>query len=188
VRNGLTKFRRRAIQSIPFHVFDFGPGKMFCPQKFTCKIGCAKLLDCGRNFQSGVGLRFPPQSKKVWLRLCRGMFWRLRVKPFPVSRVKKNGLLVVFVGKRAFSTVFPAPEVISGCPEVIGGHPQVIRGVASVAPGHAQAGAGILQVIPALPEVVGEVHRPAPGSAVIQITVPCGTMPLLGMITMPSRM
>jgi hypothetical protein len=25
------------------------------------------LFDCGQNFQSGVALRFPPQSKKIWL-------------------------------------------------------------------------------------------------------------------------
>jgi hypothetical protein len=29
------------------------------------------LFDCGQSFQSGVALRFPPQSKKIWLRLCR---------------------------------------------------------------------------------------------------------------------
>ena len=27
------------------------------------------LFDCGQSFQSGVALRFPPQSK-IWLRLC----------------------------------------------------------------------------------------------------------------------
>jgi hypothetical protein len=25
------------------------------------------LFDCGPSFQSGVALRFPPQSKKIWL-------------------------------------------------------------------------------------------------------------------------
>jgi hypothetical protein len=25
------------------------------------------LFDCGSSFQSGVALRFPPQSKKLWL-------------------------------------------------------------------------------------------------------------------------
>ena len=29
------------------------------------------LFDCGHSFQSGVALRFPPQSKKIWLRLRR---------------------------------------------------------------------------------------------------------------------
>jgi hypothetical protein len=28
------------------------------------------LFDCGQSFQSGVALRFPPQSKKNRLRLC----------------------------------------------------------------------------------------------------------------------
>jgi hypothetical protein len=32
------------------------------------------LFDCGQSFQSGVALRFPPQSKKTliaaWLHLC----------------------------------------------------------------------------------------------------------------------
>jgi hypothetical protein len=27
------------------------------------------LFDCGQSFQSGVALRFPPQSKFFWLRL-----------------------------------------------------------------------------------------------------------------------
>jgi hypothetical protein len=27
------------------------------------------LFDCGQSFQSGVALRFLPQSKKIWLRL-----------------------------------------------------------------------------------------------------------------------
>jgi hypothetical protein len=31
------------------------------------------LFDCGQSFQSGVALRFPPQSKKIWLRLRRAM-------------------------------------------------------------------------------------------------------------------
>jgi hypothetical protein len=26
------------------------------------------LFDCGQSFQSGVALRFPPQSKKIWRR------------------------------------------------------------------------------------------------------------------------
>ena len=29
------------------------------------------LFDCGQSFQSGVALRFPPQSKKIWLQLRR---------------------------------------------------------------------------------------------------------------------
>ena len=28
------------------------------------------LFDCEPSFQSGVALRFPPQSKKFWVRLC----------------------------------------------------------------------------------------------------------------------
>jgi hypothetical protein len=34
------------------------------------------LFDCGPSFQSGVALRFPPQSKKIWLRLRRAVNFR----------------------------------------------------------------------------------------------------------------
>jgi hypothetical protein len=30
-------------------------------------IAATPLFDCGQSFQSGVVLRFPPQSKKIWL-------------------------------------------------------------------------------------------------------------------------
>jgi hypothetical protein len=30
--------------------------------------------NCGQSFQSSVALRFPPQSKKIWLRLRRAVF------------------------------------------------------------------------------------------------------------------
>jgi hypothetical protein len=33
-------------------------------------VAATPLFDCGQSFQSGVALRFPPQSK-IWLRLCR---------------------------------------------------------------------------------------------------------------------
>jgi hypothetical protein len=33
------------------------------------------LFDCGQSFQSGVALRFPPQSKKIWLRLYHVVFF-----------------------------------------------------------------------------------------------------------------
>jgi hypothetical protein len=33
------------------------------------------LFDCGQSFQSGVALRFPPQSKFFWLRLRRAVFF-----------------------------------------------------------------------------------------------------------------
>jgi hypothetical protein len=32
-------------------------------------VAATPLFDCGQSFQSGVALRFPPQSK-IWLRLC----------------------------------------------------------------------------------------------------------------------
>jgi hypothetical protein len=41
------------------------------------------LFDCGHTFQSGVALRFPPQSKKFWLRLYRTMF----SAPLRLSRI-----------------------------------------------------------------------------------------------------
>jgi hypothetical protein len=37
------------------------------------------LFDCGPSFQSGVALRFPPQSKKIWLRLRRAVFFVVKV-------------------------------------------------------------------------------------------------------------
>ena len=39
----------------------------------VCSAAATPLFDCGPSFQSGVALRFPPQSKKIWLRLRRAV-------------------------------------------------------------------------------------------------------------------
>ena len=43
------------------------------------------LFDYEPSFQSGVALRFPPQSKKICLRLCRAAPWRLCGKEFNLN-------------------------------------------------------------------------------------------------------
>jgi hypothetical protein len=35
------------------------------------------LFGCGESFQSGVALRFPPQSKNAWLQFHRSAFLRV---------------------------------------------------------------------------------------------------------------
>jgi hypothetical protein len=45
------------------------------------------LFDCGQSFQIGVALRFPPQSKKIWLRFCRAMTLHLGVFALKNSRL-----------------------------------------------------------------------------------------------------
>src|ERR1035437_698399 len=41
------------------------------------------LFECGQSFQSGVALRFPPQSKKIWLRLRRAASLRCKFEFTP---------------------------------------------------------------------------------------------------------
>jgi hypothetical protein len=39
-------------------------------------VAATPLFDCEYSFQSGVALRFPPQSKKIALPLCVFAPWR----------------------------------------------------------------------------------------------------------------
>jgi hypothetical protein len=52
-----------------------------CKPENICggKLGATPLFDYGSSFQSGVALRFPPQSKKIWLPSLRCALASLRL-------------------------------------------------------------------------------------------------------------
>ena len=61
------------------------------------------LFDCGQSSQSGVALRFPPQSKKIWV-------WFCRVAPLPLCVEFILGSSVRPRSRHDVSSQWPAPN------------------------------------------------------------------------------
>ncbi len=82
-RNGKFLVRQRPAGVVNAHLWEFPNVEIGARLSVRTRARCedfgvrwqsaatTPLFDCGQNFQSGVALRFPPQSKKIWLRLCR---------------------------------------------------------------------------------------------------------------------
>jgi hypothetical protein len=78
--------RTQRTQSVPGFFISAFPALLSvriiaCREDFGVRwqsAAATPLFDCEQSFQSGVALRFPPQSKKIWLRLRRALFFAVK--------------------------------------------------------------------------------------------------------------
>ena len=69
------------------------------------------LFDCGQSFQSGVALRFPPQSKIIWLRRGLAVFFAVENEFVLINEIRVNPLSV--------TREFPFLHPFSGYPALL---------------------------------------------------------------------